>query len=76
MPDKANPERTPETTARIDREVPEQTSFPANDAGKVLPRKEEQRGTRNVFMWGVAIAIVLFIVLLLAFFLGPSAIGS
>lgn len=37
-----------------------------------LSRKEEQRGTRNIMMWGVAIAAVLFVALIAGFVLVPD----
>ncbi|WP_292185796.1 hypothetical protein [Mesorhizobium sp.] len=38
---------------------------------KDLSREEEQRGTRNVLMWGAVIIAVLFIALMAIFVLGP-----
>jgi hypothetical protein len=39
---------------------------------KDLPREEEQRGTRRVFMWGAVIAAAFFVALMIIFILGPS----
>jgi hypothetical protein len=39
---------------------------------KDLPREEDQRGTRRVFMWGAVIAAAFFVALMIIFILGPS----
>ncbi|MER9654990.1 hypothetical protein NKJ26_15945 [Mesorhizobium sp. M0152] len=41
-----------------------------------LSRDEEQRGTRNVLLWGVVIAALLFVALLAIFVLQPLGAGS
>jgi hypothetical protein len=40
-----------------------------------LSRKEEQRGTRKILMWGAMIVALLFVPLLAVFVLGPLATG-
>jgi len=39
-----------------------------------LSRKEEQRGTRSMMMWGAIVAAIIFVALFVLF-LGPFALG-
>lgn len=38
-----------------------------------LPRKEEQRGTRKLFMWAAGLGLALAIALAIIFFILPIA---